>query len=316
MQEIILIIAGLLGLWFGPSIAVPAAQRIARRLHVSELLIGLTVVSIGTSLPEISTSVMSGVKRLGGLETSGIAVGNIIGSEIAQITLALGICGLVTMLYTTRKSLKRDGTMLLVAIFAMIIASFDGFIVRLEGIILMLIYLVYLLYIIKEEKAVVKNGRSKKVKGVNIWKDIGMIAAGIAVLIYASHLVVTNGAHLALQAGIEETIVGVFVGLGTTLPELTIAISGLFLGAKRISIGNLIGSNITDPLLSLGAGASLSGFSVSTNTLFFDFPFWLVATGIVLILMHQRINLSREESAVLVALYALFIYLRVFVIAL
>ena len=311
LLEIALFLIGLVGLWWGSEFVINPVKRIARRLKISEIIIGLTIVSIGTSLPEIFIGLMSGYNKLQGIETSGLAVGQIIGSNVAQITLLLGIVGLAGTLYISKQSLRRDGFMMVFALLAMFIAALDGEVTKLEGIVLALIYVLYLGYLAMHEKIFVKV----KKNGVDYraFMDVLFILAGVMVVVGTAHLVVVNGIKLAGFLELNEVIVGLFVGFGASLPELSISLKGILRGSGSLSLGTLIGSNITDPLFSFGLGAAVAGFSVVSQTLIFDFPFWLVGTLVALFLLHNNTNLSKHESAVLILMYLFFMYMQFFI---
>lgn len=307
----ILLILGIIGLWFGGGIIIPAAKRISERMKISEIVIGLTVVSIGTSIPEIATNITAGYSNLQGVEASGIAIGNIVGSCLSQITLVIGIVGLFATMYITHRSLKRDGFMMIFAILAMTLAAIDLHITQLEGMILVGIYLAYIIYLLKGEKIFVKTRRPSAKHHKNIL-DLVLILVGTTIVVIAATLTVNNGVTIAKALGAKEALIGILVGLGTTLPELSISLKAA-LEKSKLSIGNLIGSNITDPLLSLGLGASIAGFSVTKETMIFAVPFWLIGSIIALLLLHNHANLNKNESAVLILIFTLFIYLQFFI---
>lgn len=311
--------AGVIGLVLGSDLAIAKSQIIAKKFGVSELLIGLTVISIGSSLPEIATNVTAGIAKSAGTETSGIAIGNIIGSEVAQITIILGIVGLIALIKTDRRSLKRDGLMLFAAIAAMFFAAMDGTIFFLEGLFLVLIYLAYMyvLFKKKETPVEVKTEETKSASGFPI--DFFLLVVGLITVIIASNLVVSHGVAIARARGVSEMFIGLLVGLGTSFPELTLSIRALSKGAVNISLGNLIGSNITDPLFSLGLGALAlgnidQGFTVESPTLLFDFPFWFLCTALALLFMWRKSELNRFESILLIALYFVFMGVKFFTI--
>jgi cation:H+ antiporter len=298
--EAVFVFLGVLGLWFGSDLTVSAAKNI----------VGLTIASIGTSLPEIFTNVMAGFSILQGVDASGIAVGNIIGSDLGQITLMLGIVGMFATLHITRRSLRRDGTMMLVALALMFLASVDGYVSRFEGVTLVSVYVIYLGVLLRQEKLLEKVRSHKKGRG-NIPLEALKCFTGIAIVIYAADLVVGNGVSVAVEMGVSNSLIGIFVGLGTSIPELSVSVKAIMRNAGYLSLGNLIGSNITDPLLSFGLGASIAGVNVSKDVIQFDFIYWLVSTLIVLLLLFNHMNLNRKESSVLILLYLLFIYLRI-----
>lgn len=311
MQEILFILAGLIILWFSTDFVISSAKNLAEKLMISETVIGLTIVSIGTSLPEIATNIQAGLMQAKGIEASGIAIGTIIGSNISQITLVLGIIGFISTMYLHKKSLYRDGIVMLFSSILLYFFALDLKITRIEGMILISIYLLYLGALLKQEKIFVE--RHKK-KGVKTILEAVIVLIGTAIIVFSAGLIVENSVNLARILGVRETLIGLMVGLGTTLPELAVSIKAIMYKSKELSIGNIIGSNITDPLLSMGIGASISGFTVGISTIQFDFVFWIVATIIALLLLFNHTNLNRLESSVLIILYLFFIYMQFLVL--
>ncbi len=304
------IILGLLGLWFGSDIVVDNARDIAKSLGVSELIVGLTITSIGTSLPEISTNLAAGFSTAAGKDASGLAVGNIIGSELSQITIILGIAGFMATLTTTKRSLKRDGIMMFMAILLMYLACIDTYVSRGEGMFLVLIYLTYIALLLAQERVWGKFKTSREPKKKMLWRVV-LILVGILVVIVSANAIVDNGVLLAEKLSITESLIGLFIGFGTSIPELSVAVKAVSKKAGSLSLGNLMGSNITDPLFSFGLGASIAGVTVSETVLAFDFVYWAMATLIALLLLFNHLNLNRKESSILIVLYVFFMYFRI-----
>ncbi len=309
LYESFLVVAGIIGLCIGSDIVVLAAKRIANRLQISPLFVGLTIASIGTSLPEIFTNLMVGFSNLQGTDASGIAVGNIIGSNLGQITLILGIVGLFSTLHIDKRAMRRDGFMMFIALFLMFLVCFNGSVSRIEAVSLIVVYFIYLGVLIKQENVIEKIELQKE-KG-SLLIDFLKCMAGILVIVYAADLVVANGINLASAAGVTDSLIGIFVGLGTSIPELSVSLRAIMKDSGRLSLGNLIGSNITDPLLSFGLGATVSTVTVTSQILHFDFIYWMAATLIALLMLSTHMDLNKKESAILILLYVLFIYLRI-----
>lgn len=322
MNPLIFLIVGIIGLYFGSGYVVESAKGIAKKLNISHTLVGLTIISIGTSLPEIMTNLFSGLKVRLGVEASGIAIGTNLGSDIAQITFILGFTALFGTMYATKKLLRRDGLMVLFAIVAVFIVGITGFKVTFfEGVVLLLIYLVYLYYVGKDEKFISKivnefNGYDKTNKKGYL-KDFLLMAIGIGVLIFASDMVVGGALELARSWGVAQSFIGVMIiGVGTGLPELSTAMRAILKKAHGISIGTLIGSNITNPLLALPIGviASGTGLIFDKNLLFFDIPFWFIVSIIALLLFRRNMKIGKEdkkEGFILIALYILFVFIKI-----
>ena len=314
LQPLILLILGLIGLWIGAILIIESAKKLAVRIGISQTLIGLSIISIGTSLPEIMTNVISGIGKAHGTELSGIAIGTNIGSCLTQITLIFGLTSLFGKIHAKKKILKRDGLMVLFAIALMFLMGLDGIISRVEGFLLIVIYLSYLFYICKDEHVISKVNEEfnhKDTRAANIRTFIFMLI-GIFLLLYASNLVVDNAVALSEAWGVAQSFIGVMiVGVGTGLPEFSTAITGILRKAEGVSLGTLIGSNITDPMFSLGSGAIFSGFAYAKNLLFFDTPFWFFATIIALLLLRRNMQLERNEGVVLIGIYLLFVFLKI-----
>lgn len=320
MNPLIFLIVGIIGLYLGAGYVVESAKNIASKLKVSQTLIGLTIISIGTSIPEIMTNLFSGLKVRMGTEASGIAIGTNLGSDITQITFILGFTALFGTMYATKKLLRRDGLMVLFSIVAVFIVGITGFKVSFfEGALLLFIYLIYLYYVARDEEFVGKimDGFDNKGRKKGYSWDILLMAFGLVILIFASDLVVGSALKLAEFWGVAQSFIGVMIiGVGTGLPELSTSVRAIFKKAGDVSIGTLIGSNVTDPMLSLPIGAMAAGsigLGFDKNLLFFDIPFWFIASIIALLLFRKNMRIGKEErkeGVVLIMLYVLFVFLK------
>lgn len=312
MLEWLALVFGLAGLLIGSGLVIEGAQRIAKALNINELIIGLTVISIGTSLPEIATTMAAAFGRLQGIETSGIVIGNIIGSNISNITLILGIIGFFAILKIGRKSLKRDGTMLITAMILFTIAAVDGIITKAEGAFLIVLNIFYLLYLSKTER-IVEKIRSPQSKNPLI--DFVMILVGIAIVVYTSDIVVSQGVLIARTYGVQELTIGLLIGLGTSLPELTVSLIALLKGRSELAIGNIIGSNINNLLFVLGMGAVISEFVVDTIAIMWDIPIMIAVTLLALLFLYRKHDVTKIEGVFLILCYLAYMTFRIFVIA-
>ncbi len=306
---------GLVGVWLGANLIVESAKRVAALLKVSQILVGLTVIAIGTSLPEIMTNVFSGIRvALGNAEASGIAIGTNIGSDIFQITMLLGLVAFLGTLKITQKTRIRDGFMVLFSIMLLFLTGIDGYISVVEGLLMLVIYIGYLFYISKDEHVLGKMKDEMKVNGTHSSIPVYFIymLVGFVIITYASHVVVDKALILADVWGVSESFIGVLIiGVSTALPEFSTAIVGIMRGAKDVSAGTLIGSNITDPLMSTGIGAMIAGFAVDNSILFFDLPFWFVSSIIALLLFGKKLEINKPKSLVLIALYIIFVIIKI-----
>ncbi|MEM3154393.1 MAG: sodium:calcium antiporter [Candidatus Woesearchaeota archaeon] len=309
MIELIILIIGLVGLWIGSELAINGAKNIANHFRISSGFFGLTILSIGTSVPEIAVSIAGGIERISGIETSGIVIGNIVGSAANLLTILLGAIGLFGALWISPKRLLRDGLMLIGSVILLAVLSLNGQFSIIDGYLLIAIYFIYLADLAREEKLYSKvTGRKPQ---LHLALDLLRLVGGLLLVVFASDHVVRNGIELANAWGVTQAFVGVFVvGLGTGLPELAISISALRKKQVQMSIGNLIGSNICDLLFALGAGAVISGFVVSQQVIFYDLPALLIIASTVLFFFRRGYKLTKSESTILILMYITYIGIR------
>ena len=306
--ELILLVLGLIGIWLGANLIVDAAQKIARSLNISEAFIGLTVLSVGTSLPEIFTHVIASINVLKGVnKAASVAVGTNIGSNIIQITFVVGLIGLLAKVHSDKKILKRDFMVMLGSIALLFLLSLNGFISRIEGIILASLYIIYLIYLGKEEKIVEKNPFK-----ANYLREAFILIVGFAFLLFGANFVVNNAINISDLMGWSGSFIGaVIIGVGTALPELTTALVAILKGADSLSLGTLVGSNITNPLLALGIGAAISGYAVDSSLIFFDIPFWFFVSIIALLFFWRKLKIEKKEAIILICFYLAYVFVRI-----
>lgn len=243
MLEIILIIIGFIFLIKGSDFLIDGAENIARKLKISEFVIGLTLVAIGTSLPELIVSIESITK-----EHDNLLIGNILGSCIYNVLLILGI---IIVMKPIKIENKPSGNVLLLIVSTLIVGIFANFekqISRVEGILLLLMFIVFLLSAFtRKEKA------ENNLKAESILKSIFLIILGIVLLKFGGEFVVDNSIELSKKLNISESVIGLsIIALGTSLPELVTSIVAIKKETEDIAIGNIIGSNIFNLLLVLG----------------------------------------------------------------
>ncbi len=310
-DALIILIIGLIGLWFGADLLIKGAKNIAKHLGVSNFLIGLALVSIGTSIPEIAVSIAGALDRLKGIETSGIVVGDALGSALSQITLLLGILALFLPLVFKRAQVRRQGTFLIASVFIVFGLSADGYLSRLDGALALVAYGAYYLFIWSTADGKVGGPKPK----ADLLQDAVYSLIGLGLVLLTSQVVVTSGIALAEYWGVTQEIIGIFlIGIGTGLPELSVAIASFRHKAMDISLGNLIGSNICDLLFSLGAGTIISGFVVSRNMILFDIPALLFFSCVVLYFMYTGKRVSKREGTMLIGLFVLYAFIKIFVV--
>ncbi|RJQ22556.1 sodium:calcium antiporter [Candidatus Woesearchaeota archaeon] len=309
MKELFFLLFGLVGLWLGADLGIRGAKNIAAHFRISQTFIGLTILSIGTSIPEIALAVTGGIDRAAGLETSGIVVGNVIGSAANLFTILLGLVGLFGTLQLKRKNFAREAVTLIGALLVLAVMFFDGRLTVFEGYTLIILYTLYLAQLSREENLHEKfTGRKPQ---LHLGKDLVNLIGGLMLIGFTSELVVQNGIMLAAAWGVTQTFVGIFVvGLGTGLPEVAVSLVALRKRQHDLSLSNLIGSNLCDLLLALGLGTAIAGFSVPRNLLIYDLPALTVITLTVLLLCKYQKTLSKTASIGLISLYVAYLGIR------
>ena len=298
---------------------IEGAKGLARRGGIPEVVIGLTIVSIGTSLPEILVTSTSALNVTENQEVADFAIGGILGSVLVQITLILGFVALVKGLKIRPSWLNRDGMIMMLSLLLMtfFLISDEG-ITRLEGIILSSLYIVYISWLLYNRKEIMDEESSGEAESIELrslsWSGAAyfvMVLIGLALAVFAAHHLVVNASDLAYEMNIPHSIIGTVVsGLGTSLPELTIA----FMAAKRsqgVAIGTLIGSNITDPLLSIGIAATVHPLYLtdagSDMILLVILPASIISTAVALLLMRTSYEFRKWEGIILIVLYFIFL---------
>jgi cation:H+ antiporter len=297
LAEAALFLVGLALLVFGADRAVTAAGDLALYYGVSPFFVGVTVISIGTSVPEMTTSVVGALNGAGDL-----LVGNIVGSEIAQITLAIGVVALIAPIVAERRNVMIYGGAMVLAMVVMLLTLEDASIVRSEGFLMMLAYVnfVYTLYTNEGGGEIAEEVVEREPPG----RAVPWIVFGLALVVVGGIVMVDNGVALARLAGVSEYLVGLLAGLGTTAPEIVVAGIAASRGDEGISVGALLGSNITDPVFSLGVGALFADVVVENPaTVATSATYMLAVSVVVLGLFYWRRGIDRRAGVLCIALY-------------
>jgi cation:H+ antiporter len=296
------LILGIAGLLIGTELTIGGALAVARKHHLSEFFVGLIILSIGSDLPEIAVAIDAGMKTFAGNDASGVVVGSAIGSVVAQIGFVLGVAGLLTYLTLPRRFIFKHGTVLLGATALLFLTAFDGSISRVEGMMLIVTYLLYVVVLLSRER--VPPEVEAAVPDESRWPWT-RIVLGLAMVIACSELTVSSVVRLAQDFGINETVISVLIiGLGTSLPELSISLAAILKRKVHLSVGNIIGSNIFDTLVPISAAALITPVTVSAGILRFDLPYAFALTAVVLMFFYRVSGLQRNEAATILMLYA------------
>jgi cation:H+ antiporter len=248
------------------------------------------------------------MKSLMGQDASGVVVGATIGSVVAQIGLVLGVTGLLCYLTLPRRYILRHGTMLLGATIFLFLAAFDGTISRIEGLSLITFYVVYVVVLLSKEKVPLDAEVTIVDETSKPWLRLSI---GLAAVIASSELTVSSVVSLAQEFQVNEAVISVLIiGLGTSLPELSISMAAILKKKVHLSVGNIIGSNIFDTLLPISAAALISPVIFSREILFFDMPYAFVLTAVVLFLFARKRGLQKRESIAVLSLYLVYVLIK------
>ena len=297
----LLLLVGVFLLLIGGDFLVKSAASLAKKLNISPFLIGVTVVSFGTSAPELIVSLKAAFNG-----SSGIAIGNVIGSNIANLALVLGITVLIRPIVLDPKKLRFSWFAMLVASLMFLGFSIDGILDRVDGLFLISCLILFLILSIrKRDDSFVEEELEKTLKTNLIPVYFIFGAAG---LYYGSELLVDSAITIAKSFGISEFIIGVsVVALGTSLPELVTSIIAIIKGQSSISVGNLIGSNVFNIFAVLGITSAVNPLKADSFLIAIDLPIMLGVTLLTGLFLLVSKKLGRVEGLLLITIYIMYI---------
>ncbi|NHJ22830.1 MAG: hypothetical protein EAX91_17945 [Candidatus Lokiarchaeota archaeon] len=331
LVSILFLILGFIGLYFGAKFVIISLENIADRLNISHIMVGLTILSIGTSLPEISVSIIGGLDKIFGIDPNidGIIIGNKVGSFLTQITLIIGILAVSQPIFVSKWELRREGPMLFISVLIFLFFSLDGILTQFEAFFMILIFFIYLILVIWSErhlhKVKIQSNQSEKEhldpaclepftspsKKSSLPRDIGIFLVGLIILIIAAETTVLSAHDLSKEFHIPENVIGLLiVGFGTSLPELVADLTAIRRGSFGLAVGDILGSNVCDILFATGSGAILVNFNVPPIILMFDIPVLFLAIFFVLYLLWTEKKLKRWEGGLLIGFYSVYALLK------
>lgn len=315
-MDYILLIVGLVLLTYGANLLTKGCVGLAARFRVPEFIVGLTVMAVGTSMPELTVSALSAI---GG--SSDMAIGNVTGSNLFNTLIILGICAIIRPMVFTRENIRRDipiciAASALLLVMALYIGEPNG-IGRVEGLILLALYILFIIYSIrsaKQDAPDLENGADdgKQTETTMGWgKILFFIVVGLAGLIYGGNLCLDSATAIARAWGVSEAIIAItIIAAGTSLPELASSIAAIANGKLSLALGNVIGSNVANILLILGLSGSIQPLTMGGIT---PLDMWMVAGSAVLMLLSalaigQR-RITRVEGLLYLAVYVTYVVL-------
>lgn len=310
LLNIVLLLIGLVVLIYGANFLVDGGSALAHRLKVSNMVIGLTVVAFGTSTPEFVVNVVSSLDG-----SSALALGNVLGSNIFNILSILGVTALIVPLGVKKMTTWVEIPLaVLAAVLVLLFINGDpaGTITRAEGICLLCFFVIFLVYTLMLAKyGAAGDGEEVEIKNYSVGKSVLFILLGLVGLIGGGRLLVSGAVNIAQSLGITERIIGLtIVSIGTSLPELATSIIAARKKNADMAIGNVVGSNIFNTFLILGASATIAPLQVPQGSLL-DLIVNIVAAGLLFLFIFtgRGRKISRWEGGILVAIYIVYLFL-------
>ena len=311
LMTFVYLIAGLVLLVAGAEVLVRGAAKLAAQFGISPLVIGLTVVAFGTSAPETAVSVQAALSGSGD-----IAIGNVVGSNIANVLLILGMTALVAPLVVSRQLIRLDVPIMIGASLVTFALAWDGELSRLDGALLFSAVVAYTLFLVissRREKAADTNDEFTQEFGLDASAkphagliNAALVLGGLVLLVVGSNFLVEGAVSLARALGLSELVIGLTViAIGTSLPELATSIMAAVRGERDIAVGNIVGSNIFNLLCVLGLASLISpqAIVVSPNALAFDFPVMIAVAVACLPIFFTGYAINRWEGLLFLAYY-------------
>ena len=300
LLQIILLCVGFFMLVKGADLFVDGSSGIAMKFKIPQLVIGLTIVAMGTSAPEAAVSITAALKG-----NADITVGNIVGSNILNILIILGLSALITPLMVAKSTIKAEIPFMILITFLLLGIGYDGTIGLLEGIILLVVFLIYLGYLfllaLKD-----RDKADEDIKEISVAKALIWTVVGLFLIVFGSNVTVDAATKIAQVLGLSERFIGLtIVALGTSLPELFTSVSAARKGNADIAIGNIVGSNIFNILFVIGVSASIIPvpFAVGFR---FDTIVAVVAAVLLLVCSLKDNQLKRWAGPVFLLTYAVY----------
>ncbi|WP_368149201.1 calcium/sodium antiporter [Alistipes senegalensis] len=313
-MDILLLIVGLGLILAGANFLTDGSAALAQRFRVPEFIIGLTVVAVGTSTPELVVSVLS---TIGG--QSDVAIGNVVGSNIFNVFVILGVCALIRPVPLTAGNIRRDipfgvlVSLLLLALAqdSLLCKGAADRIGRLDGAAMLALYILLMWYTIRKTKRPEATAPTEGSKApMAAWLTAVMIVGGLAGLVFGGEMFLRSATSIARSLGVSESVIAItLVAGGTSLPELASSLVSLFKGKAEMALGNVIGSNIANILLILGVSATIHPLSMGGITVW-DLLMVLLSSVVVFLaaFTFKRKAIDRWEGALFVAIYAVYIW--------
>lgn len=298
LLNIIWMIAGIALVLWGADRLTDGAVAIAERMHISQMVIGLTIVAMGTSMPEFFVSFMSALK-----DTPDMAVGNVVGSNIFNTLLIVGCAALVTPIMILPATVKKDIPFAMVASVALLLMCLDGNISRIDAVVLLGLFAVFMYITLKGAKENEQSMQQTSAKGGKPFMSVVWIFVGLVCLVFGSNLFVDAATVIARQLGVSDAVIGLtIIAGGTSFPELATSVVSARKGQSGIAIGNVLGSNVFNILLILGITGVMSPMTLQGITTV-DLTMLVVSMVMLWLFSFTKYTLARWEGALLTIVF-------------
>jgi cation:H+ antiporter len=277
---------------------------------MSEFVIGIGLLSVGSNIPELAIAIDAAVRNIHSGDTSGIVVGTAVGSALGQIGFVLGFVGLFAYLTLPRRATYRHGSVMLGSIVLLALVGLDGFVSRTEGAFLIIVYLVYFAYLLTDKSSSAAVSRDDPI--LSGAKASLYLLFGITVVVVSSEVTVNAAIRIAEALNVDQSLVSIFlIGLGSSLPEMSISLAAVLKKRVRLSVGNLVGSNIFDTLVPIGVAGAISTLDFGRKFLLIDLPVLFALSFVVLFFFVRVRGLQRPEASAVMGIYLAYAFLRV-----
>ena len=301
--NILFIVIGIVLVLWGADRLTDGAVAVAEKMKMPQIVIGLTIVAMGTSMPGFCVSLISALKG-----TSDLAVGNIVGSNIFNTLLIVGVSALVAPMSIMKTTVRKDIPFALVASALLLIMCLDGDISRIDAAILFVMFLIFMYITLRGAKVQGTDLEEKEKKPMATWLSVVWILVGLACLIGGSNLFVDGATAVATKLGVSEAVIGLtIVAGGTSLPELATSVVSARKGNSGIAIGNVLGSNVFNILAILGLTGVISPMTLKGITMT-DLSMMVISIILIWLFSFTKYKIERWEGAILTAVFVGYIY--------
>ena len=300
--EFVLLILGLAGLWFGTEITIRGAVTIASRLGISEFIIGVAVLSVGSDLPELAISIDGALKSFAGGDASDVILGTALGSYLGQLGFVLGFVALFQRLTLPHGTILRHGAVLVGALLLLAFVGWDGIVTRFEGLLLVAAYVAYFVALFLGPDTF--SGEESEHGETGLGRAWVLLLVGLVIVVVGAEMTVSNAIGLAESMDVSEAFVSiVLIGLGTSLPELSISLGAALKNRASMSVGNLIGSNVFDTLVPVGVAAAIATLGFNPGMLAVEIPYLILLTIVVMFFFWRIPGIQRHEAVIILLMY-------------